>query len=104
MEHLYVTVICGDTAAHAERVFDDLRLKSINQIKDGMLGRLGNFKTYTYIFEIPEEEVVDKRKKLMKALIGESAEWRGMLRCLCIICNYKFVADDYLVNHEDDDD
>lgn len=78
MEHLYVTVIGGDTAAHAERIFDDLRLKSINQIKDRVLGRLGNFKTYTYIFEIPEEEVIDKRKKLMKALIGESAEWCGM--------------------------
>lgn len=35
MEHLYVTVIGGDTASHAERIFDDLRLKSINQIKDG---------------------------------------------------------------------
>lgn len=39
MEHLYVTVIGGDTAAHAERIFDDLRLKSVNQIKDRALGR-----------------------------------------------------------------
>ncbi len=78
MEHLYVTVIGGDTASHAERIFDDLRLKSINQINDGALGRLGNFKTYTYIFELPEEEVIERRKKLMKALIGESAEWCGM--------------------------
>lgn len=78
MEHLYVTVVGGDTAAHAERIFHDLRLKSINQTKDGELGRLGNFKTYTYIFELPEEEVIEKRKTLMKALVGESGEWVGM--------------------------
>lgn len=39
MEHLYVTVISGYTDSHAERIFDDLRLKSVNQIKDRALGR-----------------------------------------------------------------
>lgn len=65
MEKLKVTIVGQDISKEVAVIFDELGLTAINQIKTGMLG---NLKTLTYIFDIPEEKVIDQRKKLMDEL------------------------------------
>ena len=65
MEKLKVTIVGQDISKEVVVIFDELGLNAFNTIKTGMLG---NLKTLTYTFEIPDEEVIDKRKKLMDEL------------------------------------
>ena len=41
----------------------------VNQVKNGMLG---NLKTLTYEFEIPQKQIIEKRANLMKELAKDS--------------------------------
>lgn len=65
MEQLKVTIVGQDIAKEVVSIFDDVELTPINQVKTGMLG---NLKTLTYIFDIPEEKVIESRKLLMSEL------------------------------------
>lgn len=65
MEKLRVTVVGMDIVKEVTTIFDDVGLSVVNQVNTGMLG---NLKAFTYTFEIPEEEVIDKRRQLMEEI------------------------------------
>ena len=65
MEKLRVTVVGQDIAREVASIFDDVGLNVVNQVNTGMLG---NLKTLTYTFEIPEESVISKRRQLMEEI------------------------------------
>lgn len=65
MEQLRVTIVGQDISKEVVAVFDDLGLNMVNHVKTGMLG---NLKTLTYMFDIPEDEVITKRRELMDGL------------------------------------
>ena len=62
MEKLRVTVVGQEIVKEVTSIFEDVRLTRVIQVNTGMLG---NLKTLTYTFEIPEEEVIGKRRELM---------------------------------------
>ena len=62
MEKLRVTVVGQEIVKEVMAIFDQVRLTMVNEVNTGMLG---NLKTLTYTFELPEEEVISKRKALM---------------------------------------
>ena len=62
MEKLRVTVVGQEIVKEVTAIFDQVRLTMVNEVNTGMLG---NLKTLTYTFELPEEEVIFKRKELM---------------------------------------
>lgn len=65
MELLRVTVIGQDLFRVFEEHCEFVGLNRVNQLNQGMLG---NLKTLTYTFELNDEEVIDKRKTLMRQL------------------------------------
>lgn len=65
MDILRVTVVGQDLFKLVEDIFELIGLNRVNQVNTGMLG---NLKILTYMFEIPEQEVIDKRKKLMNKI------------------------------------
>ena len=64
-QELKVTIVGQEISKEVAVIFDELGLNAVNQVKTGMLG---NLKTLTYIFDIPEEQVIEKRKLLMDEL------------------------------------
>ena len=62
---LKVTVVGQELFKIVPEKFELVSLNPANQVNSGMLG---NLKTLTYIFELPEKEVIEKRTKLMKAM------------------------------------
>lgn len=62
MEVLRVTVVGKNLFKIVEEVFSSIGLNTVNQVNSGMLG---NLKILTYTFEIPPNQVIEKRAKLM---------------------------------------
>lgn len=62
MDKLKVTIIGQDIAKIVSEVFVSIGLNSIKGVSKGSLG---NLKTLTYEFDISEEEIIGKRKRLM---------------------------------------
>jgi hypothetical protein len=62
MEKLRVSVVGLDIVGDVTAIFELVGLTIVNQVNTGMLG---NLKMLTYVFDIDESEVIEKRKKLM---------------------------------------
>ena len=69
MDTLRITVVGQDIF---KLVKHKMELVGINNANEVRLGMLGNLKTLTYIFELPEKEVIEKRAKLMTAMSEDS--------------------------------
>lgn len=67
MEALKVTVVGQDLFKIVKEKFELAGINMVNQVNDGMLG---NLKLLTYILELPMDELIEKRKKLMD-IMGE---------------------------------
>lgn len=65
MDVLRVTVVGQELYKLVEEIFELVGLNTVNQVNSGMLG---NLKILTYTFELPENEVIEKRKNLMNKL------------------------------------
>lgn len=65
MALLRVTVVGQDLFKIVEEKFEYVGLTMVNQVNNGMLG---NLKTLTYIFELQDGEIIEKRKQLMSKL------------------------------------
>jgi len=68
MDTLVVTIIGQDLF---KMVVDKFELAGFNQANQINTGMLGNLKIQTHIFEISEDEIIDKRKKLLSAIGDE---------------------------------
>lgn len=62
MALLRVTVVGQDLFKIVEEKFELVGLNVVNQVNNGMLG---NLKTLTYLFELQDGEIIEKRKQLM---------------------------------------
>ena len=69
MEVLRVTVVGQDLFKIVSEVFELVDLNPVNQVNTGMLG---NLKLLTYRFELKEDEIISKRKRLMEELAKDS--------------------------------
>lgn len=69
MDKLKVTVIGQDLFKIAEEKFELAGLNMTYQVNNGMLG---NLKTLTYEFLLDEDEVIEKRKKVMNLMAEDS--------------------------------
>lgn len=65
MGAIRVTVVGQDLFKIVEEKFELVDLNNVNQVNNGMLG---NLKTLTYKFDLDDMDVIDIRKKLMKAM------------------------------------
>ena len=77
MDYLRITVIGQDIFKLVQTKCEEAGLNQVNQASTGMLG---NLKTLTYIFELDEDEVIQKRKKVMQNLLDSG----GMLMPLYV--------------------
>lgn len=62
MELLRVTVVGQDLFRIVKEKFELAGINNVNQLNSGMFG---NLKMLTYTFELPEGEIIEKRRKLM---------------------------------------
>lgn len=62
MEQLQITVVGNDLIDVMMSIFSDLGLIPINSPYKGMLG---NFKLFTYVFDIDESEFIATRREIM---------------------------------------
>ena len=69
MDKLKVTVIGQDLFKIAEEKFELAGLNMTYQVNNGMLG---NLKTLTYEFLLDEDEVIEKRKKVMNLMTEDA--------------------------------
>lgn len=69
MALLRVTVVGQDLFKIVEEKFDTIGLTIVNQVNSGMLG---NLKTLTYIFELEDGEIIEKRKQLMVSMSNDN--------------------------------
>ena len=65
MESLSVTVVGQDIFEVGKEKFQLAGINTVNELKTG---HLGNLKTLTYQFELPENEVIEKRKILLSEM------------------------------------
>ena len=71
MDELKITIVGQDIFKEVIAVFEKIgigELEKVNPVNEVRNGMLGNLKTLTYVFEIPEEKVISKRKELMSEL------------------------------------
>lgn len=68
MAELQLTVVGGGFEELVENIFAVNSINPVNKI-NGV--NLGNFRTLIYLIDIPEESVIETRRKLMKALSKE---------------------------------
>lgn len=69
MDVLRVTVVGQDIFKLVEGIFEEVGLNQTNQVNSGMLG---NLKILTFLFELKEDEIIEKRQALMSKL-GENS-------------------------------
>lgn len=69
MDILRVTVVGQDIFKLVEGIFEEVGLNRTNQVNSGMLG---NLKILTFLFELKEDEIIEKRQSLMSKL-GENS-------------------------------
>lgn len=69
MELLRVTVVGQDLFRIVKEKFELAGINNVNQLNSGMFG---NLKMLTYTFELPEGEIIEKRKKLMDIFAEDS--------------------------------
>lgn len=65
MDILRVSIVGQDISKIMTDIFESVGLNPVNQVNTGMLG---NLKMLTYMFELEEGEVIEKRKKLLNAI------------------------------------
>ena len=65
METLSVTVVGQDIFKIVKEKFQLVGINTVNQLNTG---NLGNLKTLTYQFDLPENEVIRIRKDLLNAM------------------------------------
>jgi predicted amino acid-binding ACT domain protein len=75
MEEFVITVVGLDVFRTIQAVLAHI---DINQLNPVNRGRLGNFKTLTYSIDIPRDEVIETRRKIMSALAEESTHLLAM--------------------------
>lgn len=75
MELLRVTVVGQELFKIVEEHFEFVGLNHANQINTGMLG---NLKTLTYTFELKDDEIIRKRKNLMREIAKDDLRLMGM--------------------------
>lgn len=66
---LRVTVVGQDLFKIVAEKFELAGLNPVNQVNTGMLG---NLKTLTYTFELPQKDVIEKRAKLMSEMAKDN--------------------------------
>lgn len=69
MDYLRVTVVGQDIFKVVSEKFELAGLNPVNQVNTGMLG---NLKILTYTFELFEDEIIQKRKKLMELMAEDN--------------------------------
>jgi len=65
MALLRVSVVGQDLFKIVEEKFELAGFNTANQVKTGMLG---NLKILAYTFELEDQEIIEKRKKLMQVM------------------------------------
>lgn len=69
MDVLRVTVVGQDLFGPVKEKFELAGINKVNQLNNGMLG---NLKTLTYALELPMEELIDTRRKLMDEMAKDN--------------------------------
>jgi len=72
MDELRVTIVGQDIFKEVVECFDRSGLTGLTVVNEVRNGMLGNLKTLTYAFQIPAQEVIEKRKALMNELAKDS--------------------------------
>lgn len=75
MQKLSITVIGQDLFKIVEDKFELADFNIINQVNTGMLG---NLKMRTYMFEIDEFNIIEKRKMLMNEFAKDNMRLQAM--------------------------
>lgn len=75
MEELLITVVGLDVFRTVQAVLGHIYVNQLNPVNRG---RLGNFKTLTYSIDIPRDEVIETRRKIMSVLAEESTHLLAM--------------------------
>ena len=69
MDTLRVTVVGQDLFKLVAEIFEKVGLNPVNQVNTGMLG---NLKILTYTFELPEDEIIEKRTSFMEMATNDN--------------------------------
>lgn len=69
MDTLRVTVVGQDLFKLVAEIFEKVGLNPVNQVNTGMLG---NLKILTYTFELPEDEIIEKRTNFMEMATNDN--------------------------------
>lgn len=65
MRAVVVTIVGKGYDEEFEWILTELAVKTVNTVNSGMLG---NFATLTYYLEIPENDIIVKRRELMNKI------------------------------------
>lgn len=66
MQEMKITVVGLDLLRDILPILEQNGLSPINRTEGGMLG---NFKTYTLVYDISTDEVIQKRREIMASLL-----------------------------------
>ena len=69
MDTLRVTVVGQDLFKLVAEIFEKVGLNPVNQVNTGMLG---NLKILTSTFELPEDEIIEKRTNFMEMATNDN--------------------------------
>lgn len=75
MAILHVTVVGKDLF---KPVLEKLELVSLNPVNEVKTGMLGNLTLLTYAFELPDDELIDKRRQLMDEFMKDTSRFMPM--------------------------
>lgn len=75
MAILHVTVVGKDLF---KPVLEKLELISLNPVNEVKTGMLGNLTLLTYAFELPDNELIDKRRQLMDEFMKDTSRFMPM--------------------------
>lgn len=69
MERLTVTIVGQDILELADSLFRENKVNPVNRVKES---KLGNFRTFTYIFEFDENDFIKRRRDLLNSFGKET--------------------------------
>lgn len=75
MAILHVTVVGKDLFTPVREKLELVSLNPVNEVKTGMLG---NLTLLTYAFELPDDELIDKRRQLMDEFMKDTSRFMPM--------------------------